>query len=172
MLASRVFRRVTAYLGLGSNLGDREAHLRRAVELLKPRRVSSLYESEPMYVTDQPRFLNIVAELRTDLGPEELFRRCEEIEAALGGRERPIPKGPRTIDIDLLLYDDVVMQSKDLTLPHPAIAERLFVLEPLAELAPGITIPGSGVTLQELLNSLSGQDVRRLGPFPTRAASP
>jgi 2-amino-4-hydroxy-6-hydroxymethyldihydropteridine diphosphokinase len=142
-----------AYVGLGSNLGDRKATIRRAVELLGAARVSTLIETEPWGYADQPRFLNAVAELETDEGPRALLERLLEVERALG-RTREGPRyGPRTIDLDLLLYGDEVVDEPGLTVPHPHLHERRFALEPLAELAPDLEIPGRGA-IQALLAGL------------------
>ena len=133
-----------AYIGLGSNLGDREGTIRRAVELLGAARVSTLIETEPWGYADQPRFLNAVAELETDEPPRALLARLLEIERELG-RTREGPRyGPRTIDLDLLLYGDDRLDEPGLGLPHPRLHERAFVLEPLAELAPELVVPGFG----------------------------
>jgi 2-amino-4-hydroxy-6-hydroxymethyldihydropteridine diphosphokinase len=133
-----------AYVGLGANLGDREATIRRAAELLGATRLSSLRETEPWGYADQPMFLNAVAELDTDLTPRALLERLLEIERELG-RTREGPRfGPRSIDLDLLLYGDEVIDEPGLTVPHPRLHERLFVLEPLAELEPGLSVPGRG----------------------------
>jgi 2-amino-4-hydroxy-6-hydroxymethyldihydropteridine diphosphokinase len=134
-----------AYIGLGANLGDREGNLREALERLAelgPLRVSSFRETDPVGVTDQPRFVNAVAELETDLSARDLLARLLEVERELGrdrsGEER---WGPRTIDLDLLLYGDEVIDEPGLTVPHPRLAERRFVLEPLHELDPGLVLP-------------------------------
>jgi 2-amino-4-hydroxy-6-hydroxymethyldihydropteridine diphosphokinase len=133
-----------AYVGLGANLGDREATIRRAVELLGAARVSTLIETEPWGYADQPRFLNAVAELETGEPPRELLGRLLEIERELG-RTREGPRyGPRTIDLDLLLYGGEQLAEPGLVVPHPRLHERAFVLEPLAELAPGLVVPGHG----------------------------
>ena len=146
---------VFAYVGLGSNLGDRRATLASALAALRPRRVSSVAETEPWGRADQPRFLNAVAELDTDLEPEPLLARLMEIEAT-HGRVRAELWGPRTLDLDLLLYGDRVVSSPGLTVPHPRLAERRFVLESLAELAPDLAIPGVGRTVRELLAEPAG----------------
>ena len=142
-----------AYVGLGANLGDRDASIRRAAELLGARRVSTVRETEPWGYADQPRFLNAVAELETDEEPRALLDRLLEVERALG-RTREGPRyGPRTIDLDLLLYGDLELDEPGLTVPHPRLHERLFVLEPLAELAPELVVPGRG-PLKALLSRL------------------
>jgi 2-amino-4-hydroxy-6-hydroxymethyldihydropteridine diphosphokinase len=133
-----------AYVGLGSNLGDREATLRRASELIGAARLSTIRETEPWGYADQPRFLNAVAELETELPPGALLDRLLEVERQLG-RTREGPRfGPRTIDLDLLLYGDQTVDEPGLRVPHPRLHERRFALEPLAELDPGLTVPGRG----------------------------
>ena len=135
---------VRAYVGLGSNLGDREGTILAAAERLGPHRLSRIRETEPWGYADQPWFLNAAAELETELAPRELLERLLEIERGLG-RTRNGPRyGPRTVDLDLLLYGDLVVAEPGLTVPHPRLAERLFVLEPLFELNAGLFIPGHG----------------------------
>ena len=144
---------ILAYVGLGSNLGDREALIRRAAELIGARRLSSLLETEPWGYADQPMFLNAVAEVDTPLEPRALLDLLLDVERRLG-RERVGPRwGPRTIDLDLLLYGDRLIAEPGLVVPHPGLATRRFVLEPLAELAPTLKIPGNG-TVQALLAGL------------------
>jgi 2-amino-4-hydroxy-6-hydroxymethyldihydropteridine diphosphokinase len=135
----------TAYVGLGANLGDREAAIRKAAEMLGRHRVSTVRETEPWgYADEQPAFLNAVAEIDTGLTPRGLLARLLAIEAQLG-RTREGPRhGPRTIDLDLLLYGDEVVDEPGLTVPHPRLHERLFALEPLFELAPELVVPGQG----------------------------
>jgi 2-amino-4-hydroxy-6-hydroxymethyldihydropteridine diphosphokinase len=141
---------VTAYIGLGSNLGDREELLRRAVEALSAdpditvSAVSSVRETDPVGLTDQPRFLNAVAKVETDLGPRELLDRLLAAERELGRRRDGPRFGPRTIDLDLLVYGDEQIDEPGLTVPHPRLAERGFVLEPLHELDPDLVVPGRG----------------------------
>ena len=133
-----------AYVGLGANLGDREATVRRALELLGAARVSTLIETEPWGFADQPCFLNAVAELETAESPRVLLDRLLEIERELG-RTREGPRyGPRTIDLDLLLYGDEELDEPGLVVPHPRLHERPFMLEPLAELRPDLVVPGQG----------------------------
>jgi len=156
----------TAYLSLGSNLGDRERNLRDALGLLAgPRlrvlRVSSFYETAPLELRDQPWFLNAVAEVETDLFPKQLLARVQKIERELG-RKRIVPKGPRTIDIDILLYGVAVIDAEELQVPHTRLAERRFVLEPLAELAPDLRHPVTRRTVAEMLHAVAGQQVRKV----------
>ena len=148
------------YIGLGSNLGDRAGHLLRAVRGLLATglcitRLSAIYETEPVDVLEQPPFLNMVAELsgNTPYTPEQVLARLLRIEYALG-RRRDVPKGPRTIDLDLLLYRDAQHESELLTLPHPRLHLRRFVLVPLSELAPEVEHPVFKLTAQELLAGL------------------
>jgi 2-amino-4-hydroxy-6-hydroxymethyldihydropteridine diphosphokinase len=137
--------RVRAYAGLGANLGDREASIRRAAELIDARRLSTIRETEPWGYADQPPFLNAAAELETGLAPRALLDRLLEVEGELG-RTRAGPQyGPRTIDLDLLLYGDETIDEPGLAVPHPRLHERRFVLEPLAELDPGLVVPGKGL---------------------------
>jgi 2-amino-4-hydroxy-6-hydroxymethyldihydropteridine diphosphokinase len=152
-----------AAVALGSNLesrfGDREANLREAVRRIESlgevRAVSSFYDTAPVGYREQPRFLNGAVLLETELGPQELMRRLLGVERAMGReREGAVAKGPRVIDLDLLLYGDWVLWAEDLILPHPRMEERRFVLEPLAEIAPGWVHPVLGVTVRELLDRL------------------
>jgi len=138
-----------AYVGLGANLGDREATLRRAVTVLAGRpgveivAVSSLRETDPVGVVGQPPFLNGAAAVDTTLSPRELLAELLAVEQELG-RVRRERWGPRTIDLDLLLYGDEVVDEPGLTVPHPLLHERAFALEPLAELDPALAVPGRG----------------------------
>ena len=133
-----------AYVGLGANLGDRERAIRRAAELIGAARLSRIRETEPWGFADQPPFLNAVAQLETDLAPRELLDLLLAVERELG-RTRIGPRyGPRTIDLDLLLYGDEVVDEPGLRVPHPRLHERRFVLEPLAELDPALEVPGRG----------------------------
>jgi 2-amino-4-hydroxy-6-hydroxymethyldihydropteridine diphosphokinase len=142
-----------AYVGLGANLGDREGTIRAAVaDLPGVVAVSTLRETDPVGITDQPRFLNGVAVLQTELAPRELLDVLLAVERRLG-RERGRRWGPRTIDLDLLLYGDEVIDETGLTIPHPRLHERRFVLEPLADLAPELVVPGHG-RVKDLLAKL------------------
>jgi len=147
---------VLAYIGLGSNLGDRRSMIAGALERLRPRRVSTVVETEPWGRTDQPSFLNAVAEIETDLEPAELLDRLLEVERGLG-RVRHEKWGPRTIDLDLLLYGDRRVMSEALSVPHPRLHERRFVLEGLAELCPDRTVPGLDLTVRQLLENCPEQ---------------
>jgi 2-amino-4-hydroxy-6-hydroxymethyldihydropteridine diphosphokinase len=144
----------TAYVGLGSNLGDRERLIREAAVLIGAVRLSTVIETEPWGHENQPMFLNAVAELETPLTPRQLLDHLLDVERRLG-RERIGPQwGPRTIDLDLLLFGDETIDQPGLVVPHPRLTEREFVLKPLAELVPTLKIPGDG-TVQEALAGLS-----------------
>ena len=147
---------VRAYIGLGGNLGDRAANLERAVDAFRADpalavvAVSRFRETEPVGYLDQPSFLNAVVAVETELSPRALLDRLLAVERSLG-RERTGPRfGPRTIDLDLLLYGDVTLDEPGLVVPHPRLAERRFVLEPLAELDPSLVLP-DGRAVEELL---------------------
>ena len=152
-----------AAIALGSNLpsawGDRAANLREAAVRVQALgsvlRVSSFYETEPVGYVDQPQFLNGALLLETELAPLDLLHSLLAIERSMGrDRSTAVAKGPRVMDLDLLLFDDLVMNEPELTLPHPALAARRFVLEPLAEIAPEMREPLSGLTVGELLELL------------------
>jgi 2-amino-4-hydroxy-6-hydroxymethyldihydropteridine diphosphokinase len=155
------------YLSLGSNLGNRKATLRKAVEILKAnpyfrlRRISSLYETEPQDFKRQRKFFNIVLAAETSLSPHELLELCQSTENIMG-RQREIEKGPRVIDVDILLYDSEETSNSLLLIPHPRLKERAFVLIPLLEIAPQLALP-SGVYLSSFLGKVEGQQVKRIG---------
>ncbi len=157
------------YLGLGSNEGDRLGALRAAREELERRGVavvasSSVYETAPQgEVLDQPDFLNACLTIETDLDPEQLLDACKEVERALGRVPGGPRHGPRPIDVDVLLLGDLVHESDRLTLPHPEVSARRFVLEPLLELEPELALP-DGTLLASRLGDLADQPVRRLTP--------
>jgi 2-amino-4-hydroxy-6-hydroxymethyldihydropteridine diphosphokinase len=155
-----------AYLSLGSNIGNRENHLRDAIARLEAvghiASVSSVYETEPVEFTDQAWFLNCTVALETTETPAQLMRALLQIEHEMG-RQRTQNKGPRTIDIDILLFNDTIIDSPELTVPHPAMHQRRFVLAPLAEIAPEARHPRLNKTIRELLDELpAGQAVRKL----------
>lgn len=154
------------HLSLGSNIGDRERHLRDAIERLgahgRVLSVSSFYQTEPVEVTDQAWFLNCAVGLESGENPQQLMTGILSIEKAMG-RQRTRKKGPRTIDIDILLAGEMILDSQDLTIPHPAMAQRRFVLEPLFEIAPTARHPLLKKTIRELHDELPpGQTVRKL----------
>ena len=153
------------YLSLGSNIGNRERNLQLAIEKLAPEvrvlRVSPVYETEPVDYAAQRWFLNLVVEAETGLFPLRLLSRIQHIERALG-RVRSVPKGPRTIDIDILFHGSTVMRTPPLEIPHPRIAERRFVLVPLVDLAPSLRHPVTHATVREMLDAAPPQTVRRL----------
>ena len=143
-----------AYVGLGANLGDREGTIRDAAERIGARRLSEIRETEPWGYADQPPFLNAAAEVDTELDARELLDLLLEVERGLGRERGTGPRfGPRAIDLDLLLFGSQVIEEPGLTVPHPRLHERRFALEPLAELDPGLVVPGRG-TLAELLAAL------------------
>jgi 2-amino-4-hydroxy-6-hydroxymethyldihydropteridine diphosphokinase len=156
----------TVYLGLGANVGDRLANLRMALARLQTlarlEEVSSLYETQPQGVSDQPLFLNAVCRVTTGLEPQALLRFLKNLEWEIGRRPGGQTWGPRPIDLDILLYDDRVVDAPELKVPHPRLAERAFVLVPLAELAPELRHPLLGKTMKELLASVGQEGVKRI----------
>ncbi len=157
---------VTAYLGLGSNLGNRQANLDQALKLLSQRmqmgKISSIYDTEPVGNTNQPRFLNLVCEVRTRLTPEGLLTMVKGLEQMMGRHSHT--GEPRTIDVDILLYGNTVYKSKELEIPHPRMAERQFVLVPLAEIAPDAVHPVMKKTIREMSQAFREvQGVMKLG---------
>jgi len=154
------------YLGLGSNLDDRDEHLRAGLRALSPavtiERVSSVYDTAPLLLTAQPRFRNIVCMGRTALAPDALLRLAKRIERAQGRAAGP-RYGPRPLDIDILFYDSLILRTPELTLPHPGIAERAFVLLPLVEIAPDLRHPLLSTEIRVLAGKVRDQDARRAG---------
>jgi 2-amino-4-hydroxy-6-hydroxymethyldihydropteridine diphosphokinase len=154
------------YIALGSNLGDRAENLRLArlqidAADMRVLRASSVYETAPRDVENQPWFLNQVIECETDLFPRQLLGRLQKIERAMG-RKRTIAKGPRELDLDILLFGNAVVKAPELEIPHPRMMERRFVLEPLAELVPEKKHPGTRRTMREMLAEVAGQAVRKV----------
>jgi 2-amino-4-hydroxy-6-hydroxymethyldihydropteridine diphosphokinase len=154
-----------AYLGLGANLGDRSANLAEAIRrIASPRvqvlRASSIWETAPQGKLDQPWFLNQVIEVETDLSAPELLEHAQRIEAEMG-RVRAARNDPRVIDVDILLFGSEPWSAPGIKIPHPRLAGRRFVLEPLSELAPGLRHPVTGKSVREMLREVSDQDVRR-----------
>jgi len=164
----------TVYLSLGSNLGDREANLTSAIEKLRDLgeavAVSSFYETEPVEFVDQPWFLNCAVALRSKLMPKLFLSKILAIEQQMG-RRRTQPKGPRTIDIDILLFGNSVISTRELDVPHPAMHQRRFVLEPMAQIAPEVRHPVIKRTMRELLQVLhhNGGKVKKLGVIPWKS---
>jgi 2-amino-4-hydroxy-6-hydroxymethyldihydropteridine diphosphokinase len=156
----------TVYLALGSNLGDRSANLRTALAALPPKvkvqTLSPIYETPPWGVTDQPAFLNMVLRGKTRLTPTNLLKYVKSLETSLG-RLPTIRYGPRLIDIDILFYDDLVLDTPELILPHPRLHERAFVLVPLADLAPALVHPRLGKPVRELLRAVDTKGIVRIG---------
>jgi 2-amino-4-hydroxy-6-hydroxymethyldihydropteridine diphosphokinase len=157
---------IRAYIGLGANLGEPEAQVRRGIEALRDLpdtrllSASSLYRSAPVGYAHQPDFVNAVAEIETSLAPRKLLEELLAIEARFG-RTRTFPNAPRTLDLDLLLYGDRIIAEPGLTVPHPRMHERAFVLAPLAEIAPNAVVPRKG-TAAELLTACKGQEVAKI----------
>jgi len=147
-----------AYIGIGSNLGNREENCLRSIALLEKRGItvrkkSSMYETEPWGVKDQPRFMNMAIEIETKLEPKILLRVLKEVEKEMG-RERSLRWGPRIIDLDILLFDELIVKEDDLEIPHPLMHERDFVLRPLCEIAPDKIHPLLKVRICDLMQGL------------------
>lgn len=155
-----------AYVGIGANLGEAEMQVKKALAIVarldstRLLRASSLYRTAPLGLLEQPDFVNAVAEIDTALSPRELLARLHEIESGFG-RSRSFPNAPRTLDLDLLLYGAEVAEEPGLTIPHPRMHERAFVLAPLVEIAPGVAVPGLG-RASDLLERCRDQRVTRL----------
>jgi 2-amino-4-hydroxy-6-hydroxymethyldihydropteridine diphosphokinase len=158
----------TVYLSLGANQGDRLANLRLALARLQTlarlEEVSSLYETQPQGMHDQPLFLNAVCRVSTGLEPQALLRFLKNVEREIGRQPGGQRWGPRPIDLDILLYDDRVVDTPELTVPHPRLAERAFVLVPMCELAPELRHPLLGEPMKDLLASLGEKEVRKVAP--------
>ncbi len=150
------------YLGMGANLGDRQQNLAQALQLIRSfaviQRVSSIYETKPVGYLDQPDFLNLVCHATTELSPNALLQAVKRIEKQLG-RQDSFRNAPRLIDVDILLYADLVLESPKLTIPHPRLAERAFVLVPLAEIAPDLTHPILQRSMVDLLQAIDTSEV-------------
>ncbi|MGM0754421.1 MAG: 2-amino-4-hydroxy-6-hydroxymethyldihydropteridine diphosphokinase [Bacillota bacterium] len=157
----------TAYISLGSNIGDREYYLEKAINIIgshgkiEVTKQSSLYETDPVGFTEQGKFLNMVIEIRTSLSPETLLHQCLQVEIDLG-REREFKWGPRIIDLDILLYDHEKIESKNLLIPHPRMQERAFVLIPLLEVAPHVEHPSFNAPFAEFLDEIPDKEGVRL----------
>jgi GTP cyclohydrolase-4 len=151
-----------AYLCLGSNLGERETNLCRALTLLSLKanleEVSSIYETQPVGYKEQPLFLNLACRITTDLSPEELLRFAKDIETKMGRVPRRRRNSPRPMDIDILFYGETIMETPDLTIPHPRLKDRAFVLIPLNEIAPDLVHPRLGKSMSQLAKDVEGQE--------------
>ncbi|HEX9387313.1 MAG TPA: 2-amino-4-hydroxy-6-hydroxymethyldihydropteridine diphosphokinase [Anaerolineales bacterium] len=157
----------TVYLALGSNLGDRLANLKEAIAALTPqmevKAKSSVYETPPWGYEDQPKFLNQVIKAKTYLHPEPLLKHLKRLEVALG-RQESFPNGPRLIDMDILFYDDLVLNSPALVIPHPRLHERGFVLLPLMEIAPDLIHPVNKKSVREMAAGCDAREIAKVAP--------
>ncbi len=157
----------TVYLALGSNLGDRLANLKQAIAALPPqmevKAKSSVYETPPWGYEDQPKFLNQVIKAKTYLDPEPLLKHLKRLEVALG-RQESFPNGPRLIDMDILFYDDLVLNSPALVIPHPRLHERGFVLLPLMEIAPDLIHPVNKKSVREMAAGCDVREIAKVAP--------
>ena len=162
------------FLGLGSNLGDRESYILQAISYLSPEvhvgQISSIYETEPVGYNKQPWFLNIACSGYTNLNPKPLLNHVKQIEKRMG-RLSNFRNGPRIIDIDILIYDDLYMNTKSLTIPHPQLHERAFALAPLAELAPDIILHNGKKTIYQLLSDIGESQKLRKRPWSRTSAN-
>ena len=158
---------ITVYLGLGSNMGTRQNNLDKALDLLSQRlrlgKISPVYETDPVGNADQPRFLNMACQVHTRLTPEGMLALIKGIESKMGRTGKS--NAPRPIDIDILLYDEHIMETPELVIPHPRMTERAFVLTPLADIAPAVVHPTTGKTIKELLEDIT----EKQGVFPWEA---
>ncbi len=154
----------SAYIALGSNLGDRELNLLRGIAEIgklpgtKITALSGFYDTQPVGPVEQDNFLNAALRVETPLSPHQLLRELQRIETDIFGRKRAVQWGPRSIDLDILFYGDLTIAGEDLTIPHPRLHERRFVLVPLAEIAPDLVHPGIGRSVAEILNDLAGDE--------------
>jgi len=160
-----------AFIALGTNIEPRENHFIKALEMLTDhsgiliKKISSIYETDPVGYEDQADFLNMVVEVETELSAEKLLRYCQLIEERLG-RVRTILNGPRTIDLDILLYSQENIRMEDLEIPHPRMHERAFVLVPLGEISPEVVVPGTGKQVQQLLVELPADEKAGVRAWP------
>ncbi len=161
----------TAYISLGCNLGNCPAYLAQAIQMLdkhlliRVTKVSSVYNTEPVGEVEQPYFLNMAVEIDTDLTPAELLHACRRVEEELGGRDGRVPQGPRTIDLDILLYEQLEIADEDLVIPHPRMLGRAFALAPLAEIAPEAALPGGGTVAEAAEELRDPHSIEKQGPL-------
>ncbi|MCL6471299.1 MAG: 2-amino-4-hydroxy-6-hydroxymethyldihydropteridine diphosphokinase [Firmicutes bacterium] len=162
-----------AYLSLGSNLGDRQGYLKEAVQIIGTTpgvniiKVSSVYETEPIGDVPQGNFYNIIVKVKTGLSPHDLLALAQKVEAKLG-RQRQLHWGPRTIDVDIIIYSEAQIDEEDLKVPHPEMLNRAFVLVPLVEIEPDIELPGNGF-IRAYLDKVAGQGIKKIGSLNLRA---